>query len=167
MEEINKYPELDFYFNNMDHIDVKTITGDKDLRNFISGVMSYNPKWLMFLYKIRGLLVKVFGLVKHEIPKQFPSTKPKDISFTKGDNASFFIVSAAKENKYWVVESPKDKHLKAYLGIVAEELRNGETKFFVFTSVKYLHWTGSFYFNLIRPFHHIVVSKMIKNGIRS
>jgi hypothetical protein len=75
-------------------------------------------------------------------------------------------VRTAKEDIYWVSEAPEDKHLKAYFGVVAEKLSGRRTRFHVFTSVKYLHWTGPVYFNLIRPFHHLVVSSMMRNGVK-
>jgi hypothetical protein len=38
-----------------------------------------------------------------------------------------------------------------------------------FTDIKvvvhYKHWTGPVYFNLIRPFHHLVVSRMARAGL--
>ena len=103
--------------------------------------------------------------MKHEKPDVLPSLKPEGLSFNAGEKASFFIVMTAKENIYWISETPEDKHLKAYFGVVAEKLSNRSTRFHVFTSVKYIHWTGPAYFNLIRPFHHLVVSSMMKNGV--
>ena len=90
---------------------------------------------------------------------------PEDLTFKSGESASFFIVRNAKENTYWVAETPEDKHLKAYFGVVAEKLSSNLTRFHVFTSVKYIHWTGPVYFNLIRPFHHLVISRMMRAGI--
>ena len=72
----------------------------------------------------------------------------------------------AKEDMYWVAETPEDKHLTAIFGVVAEKLSQNRRRFQVFTSVKYLHWTGPVYFNLIRPFHHMVVWRMMKAGIK-
>ncbi len=166
MDPIRKYSELEVYFKNVDHADMKTIEGETNLRKFISGMLSYYPWWLVALYRIRELMVNILGLVKHEKPEELPVITPEKLSFESGENASFFIVRTAKENIYWVSETPEDKHLKAYFGVVAEELSNRLTKFHVFTSVKYLHWTGPVYFNLIRPFHHLVVSSMMKAGIK-
>jgi hypothetical protein len=68
---------------------------------------------------------------------------PKNLSFEPGDNASFFIVRNAKENMYWVAETPEDKHLMANFGVVAEKLSDKNTRFHVFTTVRYIHGTGS------------------------
>ena len=166
MDQIQKYSELKIYFQNVDYVDVKTIAGETSLRKFISGMLSYYPWWIVLLYRIREFLVNILGLIKHDKPDILPSIKPEDLAFEYGENASFFIVRTAKENIYWVSETPEDKHLKAYFGVVAEELNKRLTKFHVFTSVKYIHWTGPVYFNLIRPFHHLVVSSMMRAGIK-
>ncbi|MBT4642034.1 MAG: DUF2867 domain-containing protein [Deltaproteobacteria bacterium] len=165
MNQIQKYKELEVYFKNVDHVDVKTIEGDTSLRSFISGMLSYYPWWILVLYRIREFVVKLLGLVKHEKPEVLPAIMPENLPFEPGKNASFFIVRKAQENTYWVSETPPDKHLTAIFGVVTENLSNGLTKFHVFTSVTYIHWTGSVYFNLIRPFHHLVVSRMMKAGV--
>ena len=165
MNQIQKYKELEVYFKNVDHVDAKTIEGDTSLRSFISGMLSYYPWWILVLYRIREFVVKLLGLVKHEKPEVLPAIMPENLPFEPGKNASFFIVRKAQENTYWVSETPPDKHLTAIFGVVTENLSNGLTKFHVFTSVTYIHWTGPVYFNLIRPFHHLVVSRMMKAGV--
>ena len=165
MNQIQKYKELEVYFKNVDHVDLKTIEGDTSLRSFISGMLSYYPWWILVLYRIREFVVKLLGLVKHEKPEVLPAIMPENLPFEPGKNASFFIVRKAQENTYWVSETPPDKHLTAIFGVVTENLSNGLTKFHVFTSVTYIHWTGPVYFNLIRPFHHLVVSRMMKAGV--
>jgi hypothetical protein len=166
MEQTKNYKELDIYFDNMDHVDIKTIDGgNTSLREFISRMLSYHPWWITILYRLRKILVGLLGLVNHEKPNTSPMVTPENVSFTPGEFASIFIVQKAIEDNYWVVETPKDKHLKAYLGVVLENLGNSRTKFHVFTSVKYLHWSGPVYFNIIRPFHHLVVWRMMKAGV--
>ena len=60
--------------------------------------------------------------------------------------------------------SATDTHLTAYLGVVAEPIPP-DNRFHVITIVHYQRWTGPVYFNVIRPFHHLVVSKMVKAGV--
>lgn len=167
MDKIQDCKELDIYFQDVDHADIKTIKGKTDLRTFVSRMLSYYPWWILALYRIRELMVKVLGLKKHEKHDVLEAIRPEDLAFRPGENAAFFIVKASKEEEYWVAKTPEDRHLKAYLGVVAEKLDKDITKFHVFTSVKYKHWTGPVYFNLIRPFHHLVVFSMMKAGIKS
>ena len=163
---IEEHPELAAYLDNADHVDVKTIEGDVSLRHFVAGMLSYDPWWIVLLYQLRTLRVAMLGLVKHETPAALPSLTPEKVPFEPGETASFFVVRAAKENAYWVSETPEDKHLTAFFGVVAAPSTSSLNRFHVFTSVRYLHWTGPVYFNIIRPFHHLVVSRMMKAGIR-
>jgi len=165
MEQINKYEHLGIYLENVDHLDVKTIEGEVSLRQFISGMLSYYPWWMLALYRIRALVVNILRLVKHDKPETLPVILPAELSFEPGENATFFIVSTARENLYWVAHTPEDKHLKAWFGVVSESLDINNSRFHVFTSVRYRHWTGPLYFNLIRPFHHLVVLSMMKAGV--
>jgi hypothetical protein len=75
------------------------------------------------------------------------------------------IVRCAKEDLFWVSETPDDKHLRAYFGVVKEPVSRSINRFYVMTTVFYKHWTGPIYFNLIRPFHHLVVSRMAQYGL--
>lgn len=164
MQDVASDPRFRNFFQDMDHADIKTITADVSLRQFIAGMLTYHPWWMAMLYRLREILVSLLGLVKHGLPDRPAMQRADAISFTPGDKALFFIVRKAEEDRYWVAETPPDKHLMAYFGVVAQRLNNGMTRFRVFTTVRYLHWTGPVYFNLIRPFHHLVVARMVKAG---
>jgi hypothetical protein len=112
------------------------------------------------------LLVHILGLVKHDAPQELPDLYPEDIDFTPDKSVTFFVVRCAKEDLYWFSETPEDKHLKAYFGVVVEPLDSKTKRFYVITVVHYKHWTGPVYFNLIRPFHHLVVSRIVRAGIK-
>ncbi|MBU0960539.1 MAG: DUF2867 domain-containing protein, partial [Proteobacteria bacterium] len=92
MDKIQDYKELDIYFQDVDHTDIKTIEGLVSLRSFIAGMLSYSPWWIAILYRMREILVNIFGLTRHEKIEVFPSIKPEDLSFEPGGNASIFIV---------------------------------------------------------------------------
>ena len=165
MDCLLKFSELEKYFEKADFTDVKVFEGEPTLRKFIASMLSYYPWWIVRLYRIRKLLVSLLGLVKHEAPEQLPNLQPEDVSFTPGENVTFFIVRCAKEDTFWVSETPADKHLRAYFGVIQEPVGNSTNRFYVVTSVFYKHWTGPVYFNLIRPFHHLVVSRMARYGL--
>jgi len=129
-------------------------------------MLSYYPGWIVFLYRIRAILVKLLGLVKHPVPEALPKLGPQDVSFEMGEMVTFFTVRLAEEKHYWVGETPEDKHLSAYFGVVVEPLEDHRKRFYVATIVYYKHWTGPLYFNLIRPFHHLVVGRMMRAGVQ-
>jgi hypothetical protein len=165
MEYLLKFGELAKYFDKADFTDVKVFEGETTLREFISSMLSYYPWWIVQLYRMRKLLVVLLGLVKHEAPQELPNLQPEDVSFTPEENVTFFIVRCAKEDTYWFSETPEDKHLRAYFGVVVEPASSSRNRFYVVTTVFYRHWTGPVYFNLIRPFHHLVVSRMARYGL--
>ena len=165
MEYLLQFSELEKYFAKADFIDVKIFEGDASLRKFIASMLSYYPWWIVQLYRVRKLLVGILGLVKHEAPEELPDLQPEEVSFTPGENVTFFTVRCAKEDRFWVSETPADKHLQAYFGVVKEPVSNSINRFYVITAVFYKHWTGPVYFNLIRPFHHLVVSRMARYGL--
>ena len=166
MDAILKIKELDRFFTRSDFTDVKVFKGDKSLRQFIAAMLSYYPWWIVLLYRIRKLLVSILGLVKHAEPSELPSLQPEEVPFNPGANATFFIVQCAQEERFWVSETPEDKHLKAFFGVVKEPLTHSVSRFYVFTTVFYKHWTGWVYFNLIRPFHHLVVFQMARYALK-
>jgi hypothetical protein len=167
MFTLPEYSELKNYFAGADHIDVKTIESRANLREFIAGMLSYHPPWLVYLFRIRTVLVSILGLVKHESFSALPSVTPDGLAFEPGKPASFFTVRAAREETYWVSETPEDKHLVAFIAVIAQPVGTMGTRYSVFTSVFYKHWTGPVYFNLIRPFHHIVVRSMMRAAVKS
>lgn len=158
--------ELGSFFYGKDYLEIKRIKGSVNLREFISGMLLFEPKWITWLYKLRKVLVLLFGLSKEEVADNASLIKPDEIGFNPGDKVSVFSVVKAEEETFWVCESPKDNHLKAYLGVIREKTGEGESVFHVVTSIDYLNFTGPLYFNLIRPFHHLVVNRMMKSGVQ-
>ena len=91
MKYILKFKALETYFKNADCIDVKVFEGQKTLRQFIASMLSYYPWWIVQLYRIRKMLAGILGLVKHEKPEELPNLQPEDVSFTPGENVTFFM----------------------------------------------------------------------------
>jgi hypothetical protein len=165
MEILHDTAELRPYLDKADVTDVKQVEGRTSLRRFVAGMLSYYPWWLVLLYRVREILVRILGLVRHEAPETLPDLKPEDVAFTPGERVSFFIVRDGEEERYWIAETPDDRHLRAYFGVVRVPLAGAASRFYIFTAVYYKHWTGPVYFNLIRPFHHLVVARMAQYGL--
>jgi hypothetical protein len=163
IDPVLQITELQPIFHDADHIDVKTVEGRVSLRVFIASMMAYQPEWVTFLYRIRAVFVRLLGMKQEGIPKA-RRIEPADVPMLPGQRAAFFKVRAAKEDTYWVVEI-KDTHLNAVLGVVVEPLPTSN-RFRVFTVVHYHTWQGPVYFNVIRPFHHLVVGGMARAGVK-
>lgn len=145
-----------------DHYDHKSIESSLTLREFLAGMLSYQPAWVTALYGVRWGVIRLLGGNQEGLP-QAPHLHPQDVAFTPEAAAGFFTVEAAAEDRYWMV-SAKEQHLDAYLVVAADDLGAGRTRFHVGTIVRYNSWAGPVYFNLIRPFHHIVVGAMMRAG---
>lgn len=148
-----------------DHVDTKSVKGAVSLDRFLMGMLTYSPWWLRILYGLRAGVAKVLGLNEQRKEADSIDFMPRQISFRTDEKALFFKVRIAKKNEYWIAETPVDKHLKAYVAILAQPAESEYTDFQVVTMVHYKHWTGPVYFNLIRPFHHLVVSRMARAGV--
>ncbi|MEM7799971.1 MAG: DUF2867 domain-containing protein [Chloroflexota bacterium] len=156
-------PEIQPFLKNADHIDVKEIDGEIDMRSFIANCFGYMPGWMRFLYRIRWVFVRLLGMTQEGIPQ--PGTPdPEKVSFTPGEKQAFFTVQAAEENRFWLAGAT-EPHLTANLGIVREPLSETRSRYYLLTIVHYHKWTGPLYFNVIRPFHHIAVNRMMVAGI--
>ncbi len=162
---IDQIVPLQSHLQTANHVDVKTIESDVTLRQFIAGFMNYRPIWVKALYGVRKVFVRFLGMQQAGIPPA-PQITPETVPMTPGQNASSFAVRHAQEDQYWIVEI-EDDHLTAGLAIVVEPIDDNRTRFHVVTIVHYHKWSGPVYFNVIRPFHHLVVGAMTRAGAKS
>lgn len=160
-------PQLKGILRNADHVDMKTVQGQVDLAGFIAAMLSFRPAWLVIFYRIRKVFVCLLGMRQDDDPKVLKPLSAEDIPFQPGKTASFFIVRYAQKDRYWIAETPEDKHLRAFFGIFQHSVNPQVNRFHVMTVVHYKHWTGPVYFNVIRPFHHLVVRQMALAGTRT
>ncbi|WP_113700621.1 DUF2867 domain-containing protein [Nonomuraea lactucae] len=165
MTIIGSTPELADLLSGADHVDVKTAESRASLRQFVAGAMSWQPGWVRGLFRARAVLARMLRL-RHPQVTVGGRLRAEEISFTPGDRIAFFTVVAAAEDRYLVLEAA-DTHLTGLLAVVTGPAPDGRSRFEVVTVVKYHRWTGPLYFNLIRPFHHLIVSAMTRAGARS
>ena len=152
------------FMRGADYVDTKSVISDVSLREFVAAMLNHQPGWIKFLYWIRARFVRLLGLRQTGMPRPV-SLRPETVPMKIGSKASFFTVCLAVENRYWIAEV-KDKHLSAALGVVVEPLESDIKRFHVVTTVHYHNWAGPVYFNIIRPFHHLVVVSMLRAGSR-
>ncbi len=152
------------FLADANHVDIKTIDSALSLREFLAGMFSYMPAWMRVLYRVRAVFVRLLGMRQEGMPHAV-SLHPTDIDFTPDAAAAFFVVTAAQEDAYYIAAA-RESHLTAHLGVDVEPLTNGNNRFHVVTIVHYHNWTGPVYFNVIRPFHHIVVRLMMRAAVR-
>ena len=163
LDPIRRVPELAALLEHADHVDVKTVIGSVDLRTFLANMLNYQPDWMMTLYGVRAVFVRFLGMRQKGRPGR-QHLVPEDVPMQKGQWASIFRVCMSREEQYWIAEA-KDKHLDALLGVVVELLPDQRKRFHILTVVYYRNWAGPVYFNVIRPFHHLVVGSMALAGV--
>ncbi len=155
-------PEIQPLLANADYIDVKTVTGTVDLRTFLAGFFNYHPAWLISLFAVRAVFVRFLGMRQEHLGSGAFLT-PETVPMQIGKRTGFFTVCMAEEGHYWFAYN-SDKHLKGTLGVVVEPLTDQHKRFHVVTIVHYHNWAGPVYFQVIRPFHHLVVTRMAQAG---
>jgi hypothetical protein len=165
MPELADAPELRSLLEGADHVDVKTAESDLSMREFIATALEYRPAWLRGLFAARTVIARLLRLEKPSAPSR-PALRAQDISFVPGDEISFFTVLDAAEDRFIILEAA-DSHLVGYLAFLISPGERAANRYQAVTVVKYLRWTGPLYFNVIRPFHHLVVRRIIDHAARS
>lgn len=159
-------PALIPLLENADHADVKTVIGPTDLtlREFMARAFSYKPVWLSALYSIRQGFARLLRIPPGEMPAKM-RFDPGDVPLTPGEELLFFVTQDAEDDHYWI-GSADDKHLSAWIVVVVEPVDPATRRFHLMTVVRYNHWTGPVYFNVIRPFHHLIVHLFAREGVK-
>lgn len=148
-----------------DHADVVRVRGQVSLQAFLAGMFGRRPAWLRFLYWLRSGLAFLLGLGR-ETPPGEADLRPGDVPMAPGAAFGFLTVLSADKDRHWIAMG-EDRHLRAWLGVLTTPEPRGGNRFNVVTVVVYRHWIGPIYFNIIRPFHHLVVRRMAKAGLAS
>lgn len=147
-----------------DFVSCKEFTPD----DLLVGFWTDWPKPVQWLFNLRNILVKPFGLRGSE-------DEPYDLEsvIRNGEKTSISSIVHKSENE--TVMFLHDAHLDAYISIYAEsstpeEFKIGEGQkqwsVYTITVVRYNKRLGWFYFNAIRPFHHLIVRGMMKHNIK-
>lgn len=118
------------------------------------------PAWVNFLFRLRNLLVKPFGL----------SGGGRDVSkFTEAirNGTSKGIMSVTDKTEKETVLCLNDKHLHVYLSVYVDLLeQQAKQKIVVTTLVKFHKRFGKIYFYSIYPFHCIIVKQQVKRIVK-
>lgn len=154
------YLDTERFTASAHHLDAVSAYTSLSLRECISNALSWQPTWLKILFLARGGLARLMRL-QHPSSGSSRPLRPEEISFHPGDRLAFFKISAGKDDAFLVLTAA-DTHLVGHLIIEVDPTDAGtERKFRIITAVQYRRWTGRLYFNIIRPFHHLVMHRMI------
>ena len=90
----------------------------------------------------------------------------KNFTCEPNDKIGLFTVFHKDENE--VVLGEDDKHLNFRISLYkAESLRGKDTKSLtISTTVKFHNWLGRLYFMPVKPFHRLIVPRMLKGILK-
>lgn len=138
---INKYLPADY----QDTFSLEVEGNKLSPKEIILKIFSHDPAWLLTLFKIRGWLVKPFGIETTPIPAE-----------------NCIIENSEQE----AIMRKDDKHLLFYIDVFIEPIGAGIQQIDVTTLVKHHNWLGKTYFFFIKPFHRIIVPMMLKRILK-
>jgi len=142
-------------FGRIDYCDSYQIvkSTDETIDNITTEIFRI-PKWVDSLMRIRGSLVKLFGL---------NSGKKKDITesiyYPIGTKAGYFTVIDRNENE--IVMAENDKHLN-FRTAVMKKKSELDCSIYLTTIVRFNNIWGKLYFLPVKPFHQIIIKSLLK-----
>lgn len=140
------------------HVDAKKVCSGHDLSTFVARFLSYQPFWVSALYRLRPVLLRALGAQAERIPEH-GYIRPEDVRYETGQRVWFFSVRGGEADRSIVLRASNSlliAHLVIERGPSSDE-RDAEAEFRVTTIVRYRNMAGRCYFNMVRPFHHMVV----------
>lgn len=156
---IERAPEIAALAAGADFVDLRGVRGEVAFTDLLMGILTYQPAWIAFLFRCRSVLAWLLGL--EDAGTSTPPFTAEQVMHV-GEAVDFFKVFSAAEEHHWIGVA-SDKHLNAYLTLWAESSPDGTKRYWTSTIVHYKHWTGPVYFNIIRPFHHLIVNASVRH----
>jgi hypothetical protein len=129
--------------------------------NILINIWTVQPKWVDFLFRLRNILVKPFGLETGNMDKF-----NQDLAAAIRSGNNFEMVDILHKNENETVMQLRDKHLTAELSIYVENLAEKRKIVNAITMVHFHNTLGVIYFFFIRPFHGIIVKTLLKKSIK-
>lgn len=126
------------------------------IQEITNQIFNTTPKWIAFLFKIRNSIVQFFGL---------KTTLPEDHheEFKVGSYIKFFKIYDITPSE--VILGANDSHLNFRAIVSDTKVASHNIK--VTTLVEYNNKKGKIYMNLIKPFHRMVVKRMVSQAFQS
>ncbi|MEZ7198461.1 DUF2867 domain-containing protein [Pseudodesulfovibrio karagichevae] len=159
--EIERLPGMAGLLAGADHVDVHTMDGGVTVLDLAAGVLSYRPGWMALLWRVRVWLLRCLGQGERAVPGRERLTT-ENLPLAPGEKVGFFTVVRSDGETYWIAEG-KESHLEAAMAVCGTPLPDGRTRFHAVTVVRYHNLAGRVYFNVIRPFHHLVVHAAMRS----
>ena len=167
---LDRPPEGSIITRNMaggiDYLDAFAIEienrNDYSIDHLTSLLFTSLPSWGRALLKFRDVLVKPLGLRTGLIPEQ--EKLDPHVKYTPGDRAIFFRMIDRTDSE--IVMAEDDTHLYFRVSLAALP-KGGTTQCVRLTTLVQFHNTlGRFYFAVVKPFHRLLVRRLLANFAR-
>jgi hypothetical protein len=159
--EIERLPGMAGLLDGADHVDVHALDGTGSVLGLGAGILSYRPGWMALLWRVRVWLLGMLGQGARAVPDRKRWTSA-NLPRTPGERAGIFTVVRSDGETHWIAEG-RESHLEAAVAVCSAPLTDGRSRFYVVTVVRYRNPAGRVYFNVIRPFHHLVVRAAMRS----
>lgn len=141
------------YNDYSDSVGVLLDRDDINVDDLVNCFFTSSPLFVEYLMKLRDFMVKKIGL------KTGDYRRLNSVSFQKGKEIGLFKMFDKNERE--AIIGADDKHLNFRVSLYANP-GIGTTEVLISTVVLYNNKFGKVYMSLIKPFHKVVVSSMIK-----
>ena len=118
-------------------------------------IFNNTPRWVEILFAIRNFLVGLVGL-KTKPPEDYSE------AFKVGGYVGFFRIYNIEENE--VLMGLDDSHLNFRASVYNSKDKQFNIK--ITTLVEYNNFKGKVYFFFVKPFHRIVVKRMVRQAYK-
>jgi hypothetical protein len=122
------------------------------------------PVWVRLLFWLRDILVKPLGLKGSD--RTDHSTFKKNFTRMVKTSGSYKMINILAKSDNETVIQLTDKHLTAELSCCAENITDEYMKIKIITLVHYHNVSGKIYFNIIKPFHIIILKTVLKRSVK-
>ena len=123
-------------------------------------VFLLTPRWFVSLMVLRNLLVSAFGL-KTGLGGA-PLEPAREVRFELGARDCYFTLIDRTDEE--LVMGEGDKHLDFRVSTKKKYSPEGVTVFELTTVVWYNNWLGPIYFNVVKPFHRLLIRRMVERA---
>lgn len=136
-----------------------TFTQEMKIEDVVKLFFTSSTQWAKGLFYIRNKIVKIFKLKASDIENKMPH----DLNITIGKSIGLFKIIDKTENE--VIIGEDDKHLNFRVSIYIENI-GSKYRLSISTIVMIHNVFGKIYFFIIKPFHKIIVKKMVSTILK-
>lgn len=152
----SRYVDRD-YMSCIDFSDTFATTNhENNLQEIAHLIFDNPPGWVRWLFTLRNNFVKLFGL-KTELPADYNER------FAIGGYVGFFKIFSISDGEIFLGADDKHLNFRAIISYSNDVSHNIE----VITLVQYNNLAGKMYMRVIKPFHRIVVKRMVSNAYKN